>query len=248
MKIATWNVNGIRARQAQVQEWIARERPDVVCLQEIKAAPTRCRPPSARWRATGATGTAAKAIRASASTSARPSRPIGPRFLHPEFDFENRIATVEISGVTVASVYVPNGGKDFPAKMRFLEALDAYAAAFRGRPPARAVRRHERRAHRHGRPPEGAQAARDRTASRGARAHRADSEPRPRGRRARARPGQRRPVHLVGAVAQHAAAQHRLAARLRLRERRPRRARRWRARCRATSARATTRRSWRPFS
>ena len=37
MKIATWNVNGIRARQAQVQEWIERDRPDVVCLQEIKA-------------------------------------------------------------------------------------------------------------------------------------------------------------------------------------------------------------------
>ena len=31
---------------------------------------------------------------------------------------------------TVASIYVPNGGKDFPAKMRFLEALDAHAAEF----------------------------------------------------------------------------------------------------------------------
>ena len=39
MKIATWNVNGIRARQAQVCEWVERERPDVLCLQEIKAAP-----------------------------------------------------------------------------------------------------------------------------------------------------------------------------------------------------------------
>ena len=38
MKIATWNVNGIRARQGEVQQWIERERPDVVCLQEIKAA------------------------------------------------------------------------------------------------------------------------------------------------------------------------------------------------------------------
>src|SRR2546430_7871086 len=37
MKIATWNVNGIRARQGEVQQWIERERPDVVCLQEIKA-------------------------------------------------------------------------------------------------------------------------------------------------------------------------------------------------------------------
>ena len=37
MKIATWNVNGIRARQAQVMEWIQRDQPDVLCLQEIKA-------------------------------------------------------------------------------------------------------------------------------------------------------------------------------------------------------------------
>src|SRR6202043_178022 len=32
--------------------------------------------------------------------------------------------------LTVASVYVPNGGKDFPAKMRFLDAMDGYAASF----------------------------------------------------------------------------------------------------------------------
>jgi len=37
---------------------------------------------------------------------------------------------VDVGDVTVASIYVPNGGKDFPAKMRFLEALDAYAASF----------------------------------------------------------------------------------------------------------------------
>src|SRR5678809_488697 len=39
MKIATWNVNGIRAREAQLCEWMARDQPDVVCLQEIKARP-----------------------------------------------------------------------------------------------------------------------------------------------------------------------------------------------------------------
>ena len=37
MKIATWNVNGIRARQTQQEERVAVERPDDVCLQEIKA-------------------------------------------------------------------------------------------------------------------------------------------------------------------------------------------------------------------
>src|SRR5215831_9828763 len=38
VKIGTWNVNGIRAREAQVAAWIERDRPDVVCLQEIKAS------------------------------------------------------------------------------------------------------------------------------------------------------------------------------------------------------------------
>jgi exodeoxyribonuclease III len=53
-----------------------------------------------------------------------------PACSHPEFNFENRIAAVEVGEITVASIYVPNGGKDFPAKMRFLEALDDYAASF----------------------------------------------------------------------------------------------------------------------
>ena len=141
MKIATWNVNGIRARHAQVQEWIARERPDVVCLQEIKATsgPGPDRPLSI-WRAIGAIGTAARATRASAlhvsKTCSRPSV--------PPFPTRRSISKTALSpsiwpatgAVTVASIYVPNGGKDFPAKMRFLEAMDAYAAAFQsaGRP------------------------------------------------------------------------------------------------------------------
>jgi exodeoxyribonuclease-3 len=37
VKIVTWNVNGIRAREAELVELVERERPDVVCLQELKA-------------------------------------------------------------------------------------------------------------------------------------------------------------------------------------------------------------------
>ena len=59
--------------------------------------------------------------------------PDPPVFAHPSFDYENRIVSAEITTVigpvTVASIYVPNGGKDFPAKMRFLEAMDVYAGA-----------------------------------------------------------------------------------------------------------------------
>jgi exodeoxyribonuclease-3 len=53
--------------------------------------------------------------------------PDRPAFAHPHFDYEHRIVTVDIGEITIASVYVPNGGKDFPAKVRFLEALEQYA-------------------------------------------------------------------------------------------------------------------------
>jgi len=130
MKLATWNVNGIRARHAQVQDWIAQERPDVVCLQEIKATPDQI-PESlfgfedywCYWH--GGKGYSGVALHVSKACSPEP-----PAFVHPDFDYENRIVAVALGAVTVASVYVPNGGKDFPAKMRFLEALDGYAAGF----------------------------------------------------------------------------------------------------------------------
>jgi exodeoxyribonuclease-3 len=53
-----------------------------------------------------------------------------PAFHHPAFDYEHRIVATRLTHATVASIYVPNGGKDFPAKMRFLEALDAWAAEY----------------------------------------------------------------------------------------------------------------------
>ena len=48
MKIATWNVKGIRARAPQLHEWLEREQPDVVCLQELKAELAQV--PDPRWR------------------------------------------------------------------------------------------------------------------------------------------------------------------------------------------------------
>jgi exodeoxyribonuclease-3 len=43
-----------------------------------------------------------------------------PRFSHPAFDFESRIVQVELGDLIIASVYVPNGGKDYQAKLDFL--------------------------------------------------------------------------------------------------------------------------------
>ncbi len=135
MKIATWNVNGIRARHDQLLEWVDRDRPDVICLQEIKASIDQlpmllCNLDGYWCYWHGGKGYSGVALHVS-----RERWPQQPDFVHPAFDFEHRIVTVDLGELTVASVYVPNGGKDFPAKMQFLEALDAMAveAAAAGR-------------------------------------------------------------------------------------------------------------------
>jgi exodeoxyribonuclease III len=128
LKIATWNVNGIRAREAQFREWVEREQPDVVCLQEIKAPQAQV-PPSicelqgyrCYWHGERAYSGVGLHIR-------RGSFNEEPRFAHPVFDYESRIVTAEVGGFIFASVYVPNGGKDFPAKMNFLNQLEGYVA------------------------------------------------------------------------------------------------------------------------
>src|SRR5215831_6922664 len=115
MKIATWNVNGIRAREAQLLEWIERDRPDVVCLQEIKATPAQV--PAALcelagyhcyWHGAGGYSGVSLSIRSD-------TFPAPPRFSHPSFDHETRIVVADLPGFSVASIYVPNGGKDFAA-------------------------------------------------------------------------------------------------------------------------------------
>jgi exodeoxyribonuclease-3 len=136
MKIVTWNVNGIRARQAQVQDLLAAEQPDVVCLQEIKASPEQvpallAAPEgySIYWHGAGGYSGVALMLRHGFFTEP-------PSFSHPSFDMEQRIVVAETAGVRVASVYVPNGGKDYAAKLRFLEALAGWVAETKSGDPA----------------------------------------------------------------------------------------------------------------
>src|SRR5258705_12362839 len=92
MKVATWNVNGIRARTPQLLDWLEREAPDVVCLQEIKAAPEQL-PASlsglggyhCAWH--GRKGYSGVALML-ASTKYEP-----PEFEHPAVDIQNRIVS-----------------------------------------------------------------------------------------------------------------------------------------------------------
>ena len=122
MKIATWNVNGIRARAVQLCEWMERDRPDVVCLQELKAEPTQV-PEQCRlddyhvyWHGVKAYSGVSLHIRKGLFEG-------DPRFAHPDFDMEARIVTAACGNLTLASVYVPNGGKDYAAKLNFIRRL-----------------------------------------------------------------------------------------------------------------------------
>lgn len=131
MKLVTWNVNGIRAREADVTAFVEREKPDVLCLQELKALPEQIPEPLTTlptywnyWH--GSKGYSGVSLHVSKAFA-----PDQPRFLHPEFDHETRIVIGDLGHVSVASIYVPNGGKDYASKLRFLRAMADYAQAAR---------------------------------------------------------------------------------------------------------------------
>jgi exodeoxyribonuclease III len=131
MKVATWNVNGIRARHGQFLEWLETTRPDVVCLQEIKASLAQV--PAqicdlngywCYWHGAGGYSGVGLHLR-------RESFPEKPEFSHPQFDSETRIVQARAGDTVFASVYVPNGGKDYEAKIAFMKSLIEYARSLR---------------------------------------------------------------------------------------------------------------------
>jgi len=130
VKIATWNVNGIRARAAQFCDWVAQEKPDVICLQELKAEPAQV-PEACRlvdyhafWHGMRAYSGVSLHIR-------KGLVPAEPSFSHPDFDMESRIVQAALGNLVLASVYVPNGNKNYPAKVDFMKRLAAWARGVR---------------------------------------------------------------------------------------------------------------------
>ena len=122
MKIATFNVNGINCRLPVLLRWLAEAEPDVVCLQELKAEPAqipaRCSLDDyyVFWHGRRAYSGVSLHFRKSLFD-------VEPQFSHPAFDMESRIVQAQWGNVVFASVYVPNGGKDYAAKLAFLSQL-----------------------------------------------------------------------------------------------------------------------------
>jgi exodeoxyribonuclease-3 len=129
LKIVSWNVNGIRKRHAELVAFVAEELPDIICLQEIKATFEQVPEPLTTlsdyfsyWHA-GPRGYSGVSLHFRRSTFLE-----RPSFSHPAFDMEGRFVEAALGRVAIASVYVPNGGKDYAAKLAFLRALQSYVA------------------------------------------------------------------------------------------------------------------------
>jgi exodeoxyribonuclease-3 len=133
VRIATFNVNGIGARLSALERWLAESRPDVACLQELKAPPERF--PADALRAVGyeAIWHGQKSWNGVAILS-RHAAPIERCRALPgdEEDLHSRYIEARVGDLVVGCLYVPNGnpapGPRFEYKLRWLDRLLRHSA------------------------------------------------------------------------------------------------------------------------
>lgn len=132
MKVVTWNVNGIRARQARVLPWAIANAPDVLCLQEIKCLDEQF--PSQEWKDAGyhVETYGQKAYNGVALLSRFPLGDVTRGFAGDPLPDEHRVITATIQGIKIASIYVPNGksvgSSHYQGKLGWLDAFAAHVS------------------------------------------------------------------------------------------------------------------------
>lgn len=132
MKIATYNVNGINGRLPVLLRWLEEAKPDVVCLQELKAPqdnfpliPIKASGYNAVWH--GQKSWNGVAI------LARETEPeeIGRVLPGDSEDVHSRYIEARVNGIIIGCLYLPNGnpapGPKFDYKLRWFERLTAHA-------------------------------------------------------------------------------------------------------------------------
>jgi len=133
VRLVTYNLNGIRARLPRLLEYLARETPDIVCLQELKCADEAL--PIAEIEAAGyrAVWHGQKGFNGVAILS-RSSEPVLRQVGLPgdPDDSHSRYIEADVEGLIVASIYLPNGNpigtEKFEYKLKWMERLEAHAA------------------------------------------------------------------------------------------------------------------------
>lgn len=132
MKIVTYNVNGIKARLTRLIEYLDEQKPDVVCLQELKSSDETL--PIAEVEAAGYRGVwhGQKAWNGVAILSrGEPPVEVQKGLVGEPEDEHSRYVEADVAGVRIASIYLPNGnpqpGPKFDYKLRWMERLAARA-------------------------------------------------------------------------------------------------------------------------
>jgi exodeoxyribonuclease-3 len=142
MKLATWNVNSIKVRLPQLLDWLSGARPDVLCLQELKAEEQKF--PRTELEAAGYTSAVSgqKTYNGVAILSRTPLGDVVQGI--PGFaDEQKRVITATAQGVRVMCVYCPNGqsvgSEKYEYKLRWFAALKDYLSAELQKHPRLAV-------------------------------------------------------------------------------------------------------------
>jgi exodeoxyribonuclease III len=133
MKIATFNINNVNKRLANLVDWLRAAAPDVVCLQELKAADAEF-PQAAIERAGYGAVWRGERTWNGVAILARDALPIVTRTELPgdPADGQSRYLEAAVNGVLIASLYAPTGnpqpGPKFDYKLAWLARLAAHAA------------------------------------------------------------------------------------------------------------------------
>jgi exodeoxyribonuclease-3 len=139
MKLATWNINGVKARIETVKAWLAEADPDVACLQEIKSQTDAF--PREVFEDLGYNVAVAgqKSFNGVAILSKQPLDDVLERLPGDEDDEQARYLEASVpfgeTVVRVATIYLPNGNplgtEKFDYKLRWFERLHARARELR---------------------------------------------------------------------------------------------------------------------
>ena len=132
MKLATWNVNSLKVRLPHLTDWLAKVRPDIVCLQELKLEDAKF--PRAELESAGyqSAFSGQKTYNGVAILSRAAAADI--RTGLPDFaDAQKRVIAATVAGVRVICAYCPNGqavgSEKYAYKLRWYAALKDYIAA-----------------------------------------------------------------------------------------------------------------------
>lgn len=130
MKVASWNVNSIGARKDRLLAWLDRHRPDVLCLQELKAIDDGF--PRAEIEARGyyAAVHGQRTYNGVAILATTPIEAVRKNLDDGEEENDARLIAARVGALHVVCCYVPNGqsldSAKYPYKLRWLDRLNAY--------------------------------------------------------------------------------------------------------------------------